>query len=133
MRIANPRTVLARATLGVLLAFAGPPVGAQQFAPVSTVSAGLVPLGPDVHVARLDAPALTGGERRRRAMIAVVMQRHAPFGDGDFDVSQLGIRADDEARAEILRHAASRVDAEGTRGVVNHLEVSLALELDVAR
>jgi hypothetical protein len=84
MRIANPRTVLARAALGFLLAFAGPSVGAQQFAPASTVTAGLVPLGPDVHVARLDAPvslALRAPLREVIARIAAQADLSVAFDD----------------------------------------------------
>src|SRR6186713_1276264 len=57
MRIANPRTVrhTLRATVALLFAFAGSSADAQQFAPSSTVTAGLVPLGSAVRVERLDA------------------------------------------------------------------------------
>src|SRR4051812_29676996 len=83
MRIATPRTVV-RATIAVLFALAGSSAHAQQLAPSSTVSAGLVPLGPGVHVVRLDTPvslALRAPLREVVARIAAQADLSLAFDD----------------------------------------------------
>src|SRR5688572_10887498 len=72
----------------------------------------------------IDASALALGHESRRRGCSVVVERYGTVRDDDVDATLLGIRAHDEARADVLYHGATRLHAERTRLVVHDIEVA---------